>query len=78
MAAQLRKLYWGNGLGIRPIRVAEVLVDSFSADSVVAGEDDFWDSAASALDQFGGAFRCEGLFPPLYTPRCWAKAMPSR
>jgi hypothetical protein len=45
--------------------MAEVLVDGFSANSVVAGEDDFWDAAAGALDEFGCPFRCQGLLSSL-------------
>jgi hypothetical protein len=37
--------------------LAEVLIDRFPADSVVAGEDNFRDAAPGAKHQFGCPFR---------------------
>jgi hypothetical protein len=50
-----------------------VLVSGLPADSVVAGKDGFRDTHARALDQFGGPFRCEDLFPSFLAPRYWPR-----
>ena len=51
------------GSGSLQLCVAEVLVDGLPADPVVTGKEGFWNTGAGALDELGGPFRREGLFP---------------
>ena len=55
---------WHSEAGSLQLGVAHILVDGLPADPVVTGKEGFRNTSASALDQFRGPFRSEGLFPP--------------
>jgi hypothetical protein len=63
--SRLRTFPAGKGGGLIQSCLAEILVDRFPADSVIAGKDDFRDAATGAPDQFCRPFRRQGLLSPL-------------